>query len=137
MASDYAFVMSRIREHGTRRCNALLGVTLTAVVLIPGFAGAQSADVPAALPAVIYPDHVPNTVPSAPPPMILPPVTDSGGQIIYQEVDGVWGYWDRDRHFHRRPNGVVRTNRVERPVVRSVARPHPVETIHHAEGHRG
>jgi hypothetical protein len=137
---EYPLLMNQVRICVARPSHTLFGVGLALMVHIPGIAGAQPAEataLPTALPAVIYPDHVPITAPPAPLPSIGPPIADNGGPIIYQQVEGVWGYWDRYRHFHRRPDEGVRAHPLEHPVVRSVVRPRPVEIVRHAEGHHG
>jgi hypothetical protein len=64
------------------------------------------------LPVVIYPtpradkasaDTVP---PPAPPPQAQ--IAEAPPPVQYYRVDGVWGFWDHDHHFHPRPPTVVR-----------------------------
>lgn len=70
------------------------------------------------LPSVIYPLQVPNAAPpdqgpsaAAPEPA---PATGEAGPTQYVLIDGVWGYWDGDRHFHRAPN-LIEPGRQARP----------------------
>jgi len=69
-------------------------------------AAAQPAVSP--LPAVIYPSVEPVTAPSEPEPLLLPPepagTTNDGAPVQYYLVDGIWGFRDRDRRFHRLPS---------------------------------
>jgi hypothetical protein len=64
-------------------------------------AGSNANPFPAnPLPNVVYPSRDPDTAPPErawrdQPPSDVPPPD-------YVLVDGVWGYWDRERHFHPR-----------------------------------
>jgi hypothetical protein len=137
MKLEYLFGMNRVHMEVSGWARAFAGLGLAVMLLIPCVSGAQPTDAeasPAALPSVFYPDRLPATAPPPPAlPLIAPPIPDAGGQIIWQQVDGVWGYWDGYRHFHRRPDVAVRP----RPVVRTVVRPHPIEIVRHSEGRRG
>ena len=91
---------------GPRLAISLLGL----LSLYTGGAGtrpaaAQPSAVP--LPVVIYPSRDPDTAPPDRSSSAVPPAPPRGiGEAEpepYVLVDGVWGYWDRAGHFHRRP----------------------------------
>ncbi len=95
-------LMSRLRQPRWFVA-AVLGVWL----LHPGPAAAQTeAGTPPAgpLPIILYPsptrpapaDRVPAVIPPEP-----DPGTDDDQTIRYVTVGGIWGFWDRQRHFHR------------------------------------
>jgi hypothetical protein len=124
-----------IRPPGLRWSCLMLGLA----VLAAGFGGLGSAIAQqtrsgpsaAPLPSVIYPLGVPDqgaenlVPPAALPPALLPPPTIVEGDSQYVLVDGVWGYWDRDRRFHRTPDVLGRPSTARPPGVVSLPG-HPV-----------
>jgi hypothetical protein len=52
------------------------------------------------LPNVVYPSRDPDTAPPERASRDQPPSDVPAPDYVL--VDGVWGYWDRERHFHRR-----------------------------------
>jgi hypothetical protein len=86
----------------------IFAILLTLVALRAGpVAAQQEAGVPASgpLPTIIYPSRTANP----PPPELGPPAVapepacdgDDDCQVRYVLVGGAWGYWDRNRNFHR------------------------------------
>jgi hypothetical protein len=67
------------------------------------------------LPEIIYPSRAAKAARSEPgPPTIAPEPAcdpDDDCQIRYVIVGGFWGYWDRNRHFHRVSAAPVRAMR--------------------------
>jgi len=94
----------------TLRSDRRLAILLAGFVLQhPGHSAAQpAAPEPSAypLPSVVYPSREPATgsADQAPPGVAEEPApaTVDGEPVRYVLVNGVWGYWDRDRHFHPR-----------------------------------
>ena len=87
-----------------RRCLTIRPAISALGLLSLAVAAAHAQQPPAPLPAVIYPDQVQDAAPPAPPmrpptPMVSP-VTIGDGPVTYELVNGVWGFWDRERHFH-------------------------------------
>ena len=104
-------------------CGALLrpGLGLILLGLVPLHAGPAAAQQsapgsPAApLPSVVYPLDVPDTgAPSIGPlaGLTQPQVIEGNRQYVL--AGGVWGFWDRERHFHRVPEAVV-SGSLQRP----------------------
>jgi hypothetical protein len=63
------------------------------------------------LPVVVYPPLIAGTQPPAQPPTEAPPppvqVVEQPAPVYYF-VDGVWGFWDREGHFHHQPITIIR-----------------------------
>lgn len=89
------------------RLSVALAVLVMALVSLHGARARaqQTTAEPAAgpLPTVTYPARDPDTAPSPatapqPAPTVIVVVPDT-----YYQVGDVWGYWDRERRFHRVP----------------------------------
>jgi hypothetical protein len=105
---------------------------VVALAAVPSLAAAQpAAPSPATLPSVIYPDRTPDTAPPARGPAATEPapVTDNGAPVTYEMVDGVWGFWDRDRHFHPRVGDSVRERRELRSLEPGFDRTRPNDRV--------
>jgi hypothetical protein len=100
----------------------------------PGLSAAQpAAPPPATLPSVVYPDRDPDTAPSTRGPALAgpAPVAENGEPVTYELVNGVWGYWDRDRHFHPRVAESVRDRRVPWSPTPGFDRTRPIDRVPH------
>ncbi len=91
-----------------RRPNLAI-VLLALAPLVPGHATAQEVATEAAsnpLPIMVYPTARADKAPAdaAPPPA---PIAEAPPPVQYYLVNGVWGFWDRDHHFHPRPPAIV------------------------------
>jgi hypothetical protein len=57
------------------------------------------------LPTIVYPSRTAKPTPALAPPAVPPApacvTDDTNCQPQYVLVGGIWGYWDRYRHFHR------------------------------------
>jgi hypothetical protein len=63
------------------------------------------------LPVVVYPPLNAGTQPPGQPPAEAPPppvqIVEQPAPVYYF-VNGVWGFWDREGHFHHKPITIIR-----------------------------
>jgi len=114
-----------------------LAVQLGLVALHAGpVAAQQEAGAPSTvpLPTIVYPSRIAKPAsPDSGRPTVVPESTcspDGDCQIRYVLVGGVWGYWDRSRHFHRASAATAHTLRSGAVAYRAPIATHTASIAH-------